>query len=163
MDIGGALGKKYGPLPGSVWLLLIFIVVFFLIKSRQSKAKTNGTTQGGDTSYISGQGNKLSYTTSSTTTGYYGPGAGGQFTGSYNAPVTENSNNVTKGPVSVVDMPRHYPRLDTPHRHQTWTRPDGHQGWNDGDGHNGRGNQDNHNDHGHQQDNNRGRNDRNGR
>lgn len=130
MNIGAALSKKYGPLPGSVWLLLVFCVGFLLIKRSQKKGAGSSTSGAGDVSYISGEGNKVGYTTTSNTTSNIGPGAGGSFEGSY----------WNKGP-TTVDMPFTSVHTgvspDFPSRHHTWKK------------HRGNGQQDNHQRQGH--------------
>lgn len=96
-----ALSKKYGPLPGSVWLLLVFVGVFILIKSRQAKAKS-GTGPGGTTSTSAGtigNGNTKTTGTSSVTNSTFNMGAGSgggsyeQYGGQYNQSAPSNSFN----------------------------------------------------------------------
>lgn len=137
MDVGAAMSKKYGPLPGSVWLLLVFAVAFIFMQSKKKSGSTGGGTTG-DVAYQSGANAKTEYTTSSSTIGYYGPGAGGEFTGEYYAPGPV-STSINSGNTTTVDMP--HPAIHTgthpdhPSRHQIWSRPDGNQGWGDKDNH----------------------------
>lgn len=126
----GALTKKYGPLPGSVWLLIIFVVVFILLKSRQKKGATGTGT--GDTSYISGQNNKVGYTTTSNFTENLGPGAGGSFS-------QKDSSYYAPGPSTKIVSPPFagFPAPDAPHRHTNYRRREDNrrQDHNDDDRH----------------------------
>lgn len=145
MNIGEALGKKYGPLPAGAWLVVVFAVAFIFIKKGQQKKATN-TSGGGNASYTEGADKKIQYTTSSNYTGYFGPGAGGSFEGTY-APGPINSNNVDKsvttGDGTTVNAPfsgAHVGvRPDHPHRHHNYTRREHnrHNGHGGGHGHHG--------------------------
>lgn len=143
MNIGEALGKKYGPLPAGAWLVVVFAVAFIFIKRSQSQKAATNTSGGGNATYTEGADKKISYTTSSNYTGYFGPGAGGSFEGTY-APGPINSNNtdksVTTGDGSTVNAPfsgAHVGvRPDHPSRHHNYTRRENHHG-HGGGGHHG--------------------------
>lgn len=138
MNIGEALGKKYGPLPGGAWLVIVFAVAFILLKRSKQKAATN-TSGGGNASYSEGADKKINYTTSSNYTGYFGPGAGGSFEGTY-APGPINSynrDNSVTGDGTTVNAPHSGAhvgvRPDHPHRHHNYTRREhGDRNWPDG-------------------------------
>lgn len=117
-----ALSKKYGPLPGSVWLLIVFSAAFIFLKMRQSKkaAGAAGSGAGGTINYSDGTQNKKDYTTTSNLVENLGPGAGGQFTGTYTStgPTTSTVDSNNTG--STVDSPHPATHVgvtpDHPHR-----------------------------------------------
>lgn len=125
--MGDALTKKYGPLPGSVWLLLVFCVGFIFLRSR----KSGSAAAGNNNSWINGQDNKVTFQTSSSVWQDFSNKNTGDGTLTVNSNNKTDSGNVTKTvtpKVVKVVQPRHYPRLDH-WGHDVHYRHNDHHGW----------------------------------